>query len=173
MAHRYDKERSRPNLSGPSPPNFKEEMLTWEWIDARLNSALNYWIASATVEGKPHAVPIWGAWLDDRFYFVGGGRKVRNLCANPQAVVHLESGNEVVLIEGHCKEVPAPSQAMLQQLDDEFLRKYPGFRPNEQLQHRVDAGNPSAGLFVVHPLTVTAWSGFAGNATRWRIPTQK
>lgn len=162
-------ERSRPELSGPSPPEFKEGLLSWSFVDDRMRSAVNYWIASASVEGRPHTVPIWGAWLEGRFFFVGGGRKVRNLRANPHAVVHLESGNEVVLIEGQCTEITAPSRELLSRVDDEFLRKYPDFRPSEQLQLDGDSRLPPGGLFVVHPEKVIAWSGFASDATRWRF----
>ena len=147
-------------------------MLSWAFVDARMRSALNYWIASASVEGRPHTVPIWGAWLEGKFYFVGGGRKVRNLRANPHAVVHLESGDEVVLIEGQCNEITAPGTDLLSRVDDEFLRKYGDFRPSEQL--RLDGAGrlPLGGLFVVHPEKVIAWSGFASDATRWRFPSR-
>ena len=169
MADKYDGERSRPNLALDSS-SFTEEMLTWSFVESRMQAALNYWIVSAAASGRPHAVPVWGAWLDDLFYFVGAGRKIRNLRANPQAVVHLESADEVVIIEGSFDEISRRDGAFLQRLDEDFVRKYGTYRPSENLDNAGSSGNVPVGLFAVYPETVIAWSGFARNATRWRIP---
>ncbi|MEI6136703.1 MAG: pyridoxamine 5'-phosphate oxidase family protein [Chloroflexota bacterium] len=32
---------------------------------ARLRTAMNYWIATTRPDGRPHAAPVWGVWLDD------------------------------------------------------------------------------------------------------------
>src|SRR4029079_9441496 len=55
---------------------------------------------------RPHAAPIWGLWHDGAFFFstARGSRKGLNLAANPFAVVHLESGDEVVIFEGAAQE---------------------------------------------------------------------
>ena len=169
MADKYDGERSRPNLALENS-SFTEEMLTWSFVESRMQAALNYWIVSAAASGRPHAVPVWGAWLDDLFYFVGAGRKIRNLRANPQAVVHLESADEVVIIEGSFDEISRRDGAFLQRLDEDFVRKYETYRPSENLDNAGGSGNVPVGLFAVYPKTVIAWSGFARNATRWRIP---
>lgn len=168
MTGNYDGERSRPNLA-LDDSSFTEEMLTWSFVESRMHAALNYWIVSAASSGRPHAVPVWGAWLDDVFYFVGAGRKIRNLRANPQAIVHLESTDEVVIIEGTFGEITQRDEAFLQQLDEEFVRKYETYRPSENLDGSGSSGNVPVGLFAVFPLTVIAWSGFARDATRWRI----
>jgi Pyridoxamine 5'-phosphate oxidase len=102
----------------PSRPRFHESygiwaadegagLLPWDWATQRLERAHNYWVASASKGGRPHAAPIWGLWLDGVFYFstARGSRKGLNLAANAQAVVHLESGDEVVIIEGAVEEV--------------------------------------------------------------------
>jgi nitroimidazol reductase NimA-like FMN-containing flavoprotein (pyridoxamine 5'-phosphate oxidase superfamily) len=172
MPDRYSNERSRPNLAEPGAPEYAAEMLSWEFVNSRMGAALNYWIASAGTDGRPHAVPVWGAWLDDVFYFVGAGRKIRNVRADPQAVVHLESGDEVVIIEGHFQEISRPDPDFLQLLDEEFLRKYVNYRPSEHLENSGKSSFPPAGLFSVYPQTVIAWSGFAKDATRWRIPAK-
>ena len=117
-------------------------------------------------------MPVWGAWLDDVFYFVGTGKKIRNLRANPQAVVHLESGDDVVLIEGRFEEIERPGQALLQLVDEEFIRKYKTYRPSEHLNDRTKSSFPPEGLFAVYPQLVIAWSGMASDATRWRIPAR-
>ncbi len=172
MDDRYSGERGRPNLGASGPLAYDGAMLSWDYVDSRMRDALNYWIASAGVDGRPHAVPIWGAWLEDVFYFVGTGRKIRNLRANPQAVVHLESGDDVVLIEGRFEEIRRPSRELLQSVDEAFIRKYKTYRPSEHLDGRSKSSFPPEGLFAVFPQLVIAWSGMASDATRWRIPAR-
>ena len=169
MDDRYSGERSRPNLGASGPVAYDSALLSWDYVDSRMRDALNYWIASAGVDGRPHAVPIWGAWLEDVFYFVGTGRKIRNLRANPQAVVHLESGDDVILIEGRFEELRRPSRELLQNVDEAFVRKYKTYRPSEHLDGRSKSSFPPEGLFAVLPQLVIAWSGMASDATRWRI----
>ena len=171
MSDRNSGERTRPNL-GLGAAAYTEDMLSWEYVDSRMRAALNYWIASAGTDGRPHAVPVWGAWLDDIFYFVGAGRKIRNLRANPQAVVHLESADEVVVIEGRFEEISRRDRVFLERLDEDFVRKYTTYRPSENLDNPEESSNVPVGLFVVYPQTVIAWSGFAHNATRWRIASR-
>ena len=173
MTEKYSGERSRPNLGASGPLEYDSAMLSWDFVDSRIREAANYWLASAGNDGRPHAVPVWGSWLDDVFYFVGVGRKIRNLRANPQAVVHLESGTEVVLIEGRFEEITQPSRELLQRVDEEFSRKYGSYRPSEHLKDQSKSSFPPEGLFAVHPQLVIAWSGLASDATRWRITPGK
>ena len=172
MKDRYCSERSRPNLGASGPLAYDSDMLSWDYVDSRMRDSVNYWIASTGSDGRPHAVPVWGAWLQDVFYFVGTGRKVRNLRVNPHAVVHLESGDDVVLIEGSFEEISLPSQELLRQVDEEFVRKYKTYRPSEHLNDRTKSSFPPDGLFAVLPQLVIAWSGMASDATRWRIPAR-
>ncbi len=53
-------------------------------------------------DGRPHAAPAWGVWLAGRVCFSTspGSVKARNLAAHPRVVVHLESADNVVIIEG-------------------------------------------------------------------------
>jgi len=169
MTDRYKSQRSRPDLGATGPIEYDSGMLSWEFVESRMQRAVNYWIASAGSDGRPHAVPVWGAWLDDAFFFVGSGRKIRNLRANPQAVVHLESGDEVVILEGRFEEICLPSQELLQRVDEEFVRKYLTYRPSEHLHGRSASSFAPEGLFAVHPQVVIAWSGMASDATRWKI----
>lgn len=169
MTERFNSQRSRPDLGATGPIEYDSGMLSWAFVEHRMRTAVNYWIASAGGDGRPHAVPVWGAWLDDAFFFVGTGRKVRNLRANPQAVVHLESGDEVVIVEGRFEEIGLRSQEFLQRVDEEFVRKYGTYRPSEHLNGRSTSSFAPEGLFAVHPQVVIAWSGMASDATRWKI----
>ena len=84
-----------------------EGLLPWTWADERLAGARAYWVASTRPDGGPHAAPVWGLWLGDGVYFSTsrGSRKGLNLARDPRCVVHLESGDEVVIVEGRVEEI--------------------------------------------------------------------
>ena len=37
--------------------------------EERLEAARNYWIGTARSDGRPHAAPVWGLWIDDAVLF--------------------------------------------------------------------------------------------------------
>ena len=74
--------------------------------------AIVYWLATTGADGAPHLIPIWGAWVGDRWYVEGGPtRWQRNLRENPQMAIHIEIGDEVVIVEGTATELVAPGRA--------------------------------------------------------------
>jgi Pyridoxamine 5'-phosphate oxidase len=87
-----------PVLFGAPAPSG--ELLPWSWAEQRLVAARNYWIATTRPDGRPHCRPVWGVWLPDGFWFSTGSVARHNLVANPQITVHLESGDQVVIVEG-------------------------------------------------------------------------
>ena len=36
--------------------------------EARLQTERNIWLATTRPNGKPHLIPIWFVWLNERFY---------------------------------------------------------------------------------------------------------
>src|SRR5262245_7574450 len=82
-------------------------LLPWRWVTERLANAHNYWIGSTRPDGRPHVAPVWGLWLAEAFFFSTDphSRKGLNLAANPSIVVHLESGDEAVILEGRVVEL--------------------------------------------------------------------
>ena len=42
------------------------EKLPWEQVEGWLVGSRNYWICTTRPDGRPHAKPVWGAWIDDR-----------------------------------------------------------------------------------------------------------
>ena len=74
--------------------------LPWTWATERLTTAPNYWISTTRLDGRPHARPVWGVWLDGACYFSTGSLAAAHLPQHPDITVHLESGSEVVIIEG-------------------------------------------------------------------------
>ncbi len=142
-------------------PEAGSGLLPWSWVSERMAAARNYWVATVRSEGRPHAAPVWGIWLDETFYFSTDpqSRKGRNFAANPHITVHLESGDEAVILDGVVE--PATDPVLLARFADAYDAKY-HFRPD------VNAGSP---VYVLRPRTVLGFleQDFVGSATRWRF----
>jgi hypothetical protein len=149
--------RSRPYIPGYGIPESEEGMLPWSHVLERIASPRNYWVSTTRPDGRPHATPVWAVWLDDILYFGGGpeARRSRNLDANPNLVVHLESGDDVVIIEGVAKKLTPDNAdpALLTRIDDAYEAKY-------NMRH----GTP---VWAVHPKVVFAWTAYPTTVTRW------
>ncbi len=150
--------RLRPNMAAYGvSPDATADMLAWHWVATRLAEARNYWLCTTRPSGQPHAVPIWAVWFEDALYF-GSERqsqKFRNIQHCPQALVHLESGDEVVIFEGAlvaCSLTAALARA--------YQEKY-SFDPS--------AGNEAAQFYCLKPQKVMAWreSAFPATVTYW------
>jgi PPOX class probable F420-dependent enzyme len=128
------------------------ELLPWSWAEEQLTQARNYWVCTTRADGRPHAVPVWGVWADDAVWFGTSpdSAKGRNMARDPRVVVHLESGDEVVILEG---EVELPAD-LPQTVADAYEKKY---------GHRVER------LLAFRPHVAQTWteSDFVRNATRW------
>jgi hypothetical protein len=164
--------RSRPHMpAGYGIPATEEGMLPWSHVEERLEQAKNFWVITASTEGKPHAIPIWGAWADNRVFFEGGSdtRWARNFAANPQVVVHLESGDDVVIIHGRVEELSKPPRWLFDQIDASYARKYSGYKPSDNLKGPDDEPYPEGGLYSVRPRVVLAWSKFPTDPTRFHF----
>jgi Pyridoxamine 5'-phosphate oxidase len=155
-----DANPSRPHIPGYGVPKTRKGLLPWTHVISRMEQSRNYWIITAGADGQPHAVPTWGVWLDDTLYFGGGPdvRWARNLRANPAAAAHLESGDEVVTIEGHVDLVESDSDPVCMQVQDAYETKY-GMR------------HPPP-FWVLNPALVLAWSDLGRDATRWILDSR-
>lgn len=153
------KKSDRPHMPGYGiqPPTPEAGLLEWSFVQEKMQAARNYWLATAGPDGKPHAAPVWGIWHQESFYFSTGENSVkgRNLAANPQAVVHLESGDEAVILEGVMQPVPAGD--LLNTLDEIYLAKY---------QFNLVQGSPVYGLHI-HKAFAWREHDFPTSATRW------
>jgi nitroimidazol reductase NimA-like FMN-containing flavoprotein (pyridoxamine 5'-phosphate oxidase superfamily) len=136
-------------------------------VERRLQNAENYWVATSRPDGRPHAMPVYGLWLDSSFWFATGRHSVkgRNIAANPAVVVHLESGDDVVIVEGTAGEVPDPARAA--EVVPQLAGKY-GMGPEEMA-----VGDPASGaaLYVVRPRVVQAWleGALPETHSRWQL----
>ncbi len=69
-----------PNPSRMTSPGYGFENATsqpgerfpWSRVEEALSGARNYWIATVTPEGRPHAAPVWAIWLNGSVYFSTG-----------------------------------------------------------------------------------------------------
>jgi hypothetical protein len=94
-------------------------------------------------------------------FFFGSGRdsaKARNLTTNPAIVVHLESGDETVILEGIAE--PVLDDALERRVDEVYGPKY-DFTP--------DSSGETDPWFVVRPKRAYAWveREYPGSATQF------
>ncbi len=139
-------------------------VLDWDWVQNRLNASRNYWVCTTRADGRPHVMPVWGIWLDDCFYFGTDLHSIkgRNLRRRPELVVHLESGDDVVILECLAEQV-ADSQ-LLKRVLKTYGEKYGNFSQDSELTDEMI-------FFAAKPYKALAWreSSFPTSATRWRF----
>ena len=135
---------------------------------ARLRAAMTYWIATTRPDGRPHSMPVWGAWVDGALWFGTYGQKVRNLAHEPYAVAHAESGEDVAIIEGPVERLPfaeAPPAVAAA-----YGAKYVDPTTGEpfRFEAAVESGEDSW-LYVLRPRIGHAWveGAFVETQTRW------
>ena len=156
--------RSRPNVPGNNVATGEDGMLEWNAVDAWLAAARIYWLGTASRDGEPHATPIWGAWVDGAVYFDGYYEKTRwgrNLAANPRLVVHIESGNQVVILKG-VAEIVNLDPATFAGMTAAYTGKY----------HQPPA--TSEGVYRLRPQVAFAWDNeaYTRTATRWHFAAE-
>jgi nitroimidazol reductase NimA-like FMN-containing flavoprotein (pyridoxamine 5'-phosphate oxidase superfamily) len=158
---------SRPYIPGYGIPKDKKGLLPWSHVTERATKAQHYWICTVGPDGRPHATPVDGLWLDDRLFFGGSPqtRRNRNLAANPAVCVHLESGIDVVILQGDARVLDAPDHSLCVRLAEASKKKYGyGMKP-EQYQK-------AEGMYVFRPRVAFAWKQFPKDATRWRFENE-
>lgn len=159
--------KDEPARSRPKTDYLDQDVpapLPWRWAAERLTRARNYWLVTTRPDGRPRSRPVWGVWLDGTFYF-DSGSSVQILAANPNVEVHLESGDEVVILEGTVEPVADP---------DARARFLEVFNPKYRWNWEPPA--PPA-LYALRPRKALGWvsdpSGedwgaiFGATGTRW------
>ena len=151
----------RPGMpSGYGIATSADGVLPWSWVEAQLVAARSYWVCTTRTDGRPHAMPVWGLWLADRLLFSTdpSSLKARNFAARPDVVVHLESGDDVVVLEGRTERMAA---AVVAAFCDAYDEKY---------SYRPEPDNEGHGLYQLVPDRALAWreADFTSSATRFR-----
>lgn len=86
--------------------------LPWSWVEEELQAERNFWLATITADGKPQARPLWGVWHQGRLTMsIGGVGLTRTSGRNGiPATMHLDSAENVVIIEGELEPVIRPGR---------------------------------------------------------------
>ncbi len=138
-------------------------LLPWAHAATRLTAARNYWLATTRPNRHPHVTPLWGVWVANALYFDGAPqtRWARNLTANPQATIHLESGDDVVIIEGIVEDIMSvENEELAAAIIAAWDRKY----------GRLHLDPRANGIWRLRPRTARAWShATLHDGTRWRF----
>jgi pyridoxamine 5'-phosphate oxidase-like protein len=139
------------------------ELLPWARVVEWLERSRNYWVCTTRPDGRPHAKPVWGLWLDGALLFSTDPNSVtgRNLAAGSPLVAHLESGDEVAILEGDVEHPSEPD--LLARFADAYDEKY-GIR--------VDVSHSSTPIIALRPTAILSWeeSNYPETATRWYVP---
>ncbi|HSJ27278.1 MAG TPA: pyridoxamine 5'-phosphate oxidase family protein [Acidimicrobiia bacterium] len=154
---------------GYGVPETTDGVLPWERIEQALADSVHYWVVTTRPDGRPHTVPRWGVWTRDAFWYDGSPDTihVRNLARNPNMVLHLESGEHAVVLEGTARPSDPIETEFGHHLSGQFARKYAarGYTPEPDAWSGPDAG----GLVVFRPIKALAWFEFPNDVTRFRF----
>ena len=103
----------RPHMPGYGVvgPDEGSGLLPWSWATERLQASRNYWVVTSSLEGLPHAMPVWGVW-DEGLWFSSSraSRKIRNLQSNPLCVVTTQDPASPVVVTGTATVVTESSE---------------------------------------------------------------
>jgi hypothetical protein len=137
-------------------------LLDWSFVDERMGKARNYWVCTVRADGRPHASPVWGIWLEGVLYFGISRHSVKgqNAARDPRVTIHLESGDETVIFEGRLLELT--DSAVYARVRAAYNSKY----GMEALTEKPD---PASAVYYLEPSSVLAWleADFPNTATRW------
>ena len=133
------------------------ELLPWSTVEEWLRGSRNYWVCTTRADGRPHAKPVWGIWIEGMVAFSTAPASVtgRNLRRDPRLAIHLESGDEVAILEG---KVGLLADDLFERYADAYEAKY-DYRPPP-------TGEPP---WALGPEKVLSWTeaDFPSTATRW------
>jgi hypothetical protein len=132
-------------------------LLPWSFAVDVMQRTRNPILSTVRSDGRAHAMPIWGIWLDGRYCISTAitSVKSRNLLANRACVITSSADPDAVVLEGDAK---------LAALPDGFTAAYKG-----KYGQTIDEGP----IWVVRPRVAFAFQAddnFARTATRWTWP---
>jgi PPOX class probable F420-dependent enzyme len=140
-------------------------LMPWTEVERRLTVSHDYWVATIHPDGRPHVMPVWGTWLDDRVWFSSSraSRKARNLAADPRCTLTTDDAQNPVVVEGEAERITEAGAISV--FVDAVNAKYDADMTVDFLDPEVNA------TFTVRPATVIALThgDFTGSPTRWRF----
>jgi len=140
--------------------------MDWPEVAARLAASRNYWLGTITPSGAPHAAPVWGVVTGQTLYVYSERStiKARNIAADPRVVVHLESGDDVVIVRGTAEDLGSPAD--VPEVVAALAAKYTA--PGDQ-QYLPDADPAVDVVYAIRPRSAMAWrlADYDGPQRRW------
>jgi PPOX class probable F420-dependent enzyme len=126
-------------------PESADGLLPWSWVAKRMEGSHNYWLTTTKPDGAPHAMPVWGLWVDGTFVFGTSpkSRKARNFARDPRVVVHVEHDVDVVILEGEVETAELDAR-----IAGAYEAKY-DYRPNPD--------SADEGWYRLRPRAAQAW----------------
>jgi nitroimidazol reductase NimA-like FMN-containing flavoprotein (pyridoxamine 5'-phosphate oxidase superfamily) len=149
--------------------------LEWVWVERKLTTSSNYWLSTTRPDGAPHARPVWGVYHDGTIWFSTGRSSVKgkNLARDKRCLIHLESADDVVIVEGTAELVTEweqvmtsePARTVMRQYMDKYLMTEQELAPEGELS--------DAALYRVWPRVVSAWleGAYPTTQSRWVLET--
>jgi hypothetical protein len=108
--------------------------------------------------------PPWAVYINGKIYYDGSPetRHAQNIESNPNISIHLESGGQVVILEGMASPPGKPTPELDAKLVEAYRKKYSqlGYSPEP---HQWDGG----GLYAFTPRQCIAWTSFTENPTKF------
>lgn len=151
---------------------MSDAFVAWSQVAERLASARSYWLGTTTPGGAPHAAPVWGVVLDEVLYLYTERStvKARNIAVDPRVVVHLESGDDVVIVRGIADDLGTPVQVphIVTALDG----KYPAPAHRQYLPSAEPAFDV---VYAIRPESAMLWrlAEFETSQRRWSPRTHE
>jgi hypothetical protein len=116
--------------------------------------------------GAPHAAPVWGVVIGGTLFLYSVRRtvKARNISADPRVVVHLESGEDVVLVRGVAEDCGTPAQ--VPEVVAALAAKYAS---EGDRQYLPDADPDFDVVYAIRPKSAMMWrlADYEGSQRRW------
>jgi len=143
-----------------------DDRLSWPEVAARLASARTYWLSTTSPGGAPHAAPCGGVVIGHTLHLYTERRshKALNLAANPRLVVHLESGEDVVIVHGTAEDLDTPGQ-----VPDVVTALAAKYTRAEDRQYLPDADPDFDVVYAVRPRSAMLWrlADYEASQRRW------
>src|SRR5215831_4713551 len=140
--------------------------MDWPEAAARLAASRNYWLGTTSPSGAPHAAPVWGVVTGETLFLYSERStvKARNLAADPRIVVHLESGEDVLIVRGVAEDLGPP--AVVPTVVAALAAKYTS---PEDRQYLPDHDPDFDVVWAIRPRSAMAWrlDDYAASQRRW------
>ncbi|MCA9935379.1 MAG: pyridoxamine 5'-phosphate oxidase family protein [Ardenticatenaceae bacterium] len=120
----------------------------WRAVEARLGREPTIWVATVRYDGRPHLVPVWFIWLQEKIYISTGAetQKFLNLTVNGYVSLALPDTAQVIVIEG---EAAVADWQTVDTVADYFYHKYEwDFRYDDSADWR---------LIEITPKKILSW----------------